>query len=95
MQAVALICSIVALAWAAATTPTSGRCAPGWHLATGIRQDGTFSCFAPLPECCGDSKGECELVPCPPHVEIRSRIYCTGGTVPIVVDHETVGCQRE
>jgi hypothetical protein len=27
-------------------------------------------------------------------IEIHSRIYCTGGSVPIVVDDRTVGCTR-
>ena len=27
-------------------------------------------------------------------VEIHSRVYCTGGSSPIVVDDRTVGCTR-
>lgn len=27
-------------------------------------------------------------------LEIQSRVYCTGGSIPIVVDDRTVGCTR-
>ena len=32
---------------------------------------------------------------CPdPKIKIRGKIYCTGGTQPIIVDYKIVGCQR-
>lgn len=83
-----VVAIIVALA-----PPT--RCPPGWSLAEGVRRNGEFACYAPLPKCCGDARGPCEAVACPRVEVTRSRIYCTNGTQPIVVDHRTVGCQRQ
>lgn len=78
--------------------PPVAQCPPNWWLGEGVRRTGpdvgSFACYAPLAKCCGEPAGIVCEKPCP-DVEIRrSRIYCTGGAKPIVVDFRTVGCQR-
>jgi hypothetical protein len=66
------------------------RCPEGWSV-NGIRPDGSYECLSPIPRGCGEPVGDSP--PCPPTTLSRGRIYCTGGSVPIVVDNRTVGCQ--
>lgn len=79
-----------------AVLPVSS-CPPGWHN-NGVRRyddRGAFECEAPLPPCCGEPAGvlECQRQ-CSPVQRFHSRIYCTGGSLPIVVNERTVGCSR-
>lgn len=74
-----------------------GTCPPQWHH-NGVRRytdRGAFECEAKLPPCCGEPAGalECQRQ-CPAVQRFHSRIYCTGGTLPIVVNERTIGCQR-
>jgi hypothetical protein len=71
---------------------SSGRCPAGWSLGEGVRRTGEFACYSPPPHDCGEPRGPNER-PCPTPVKARGRIHCTGGSVPIVVDERTVGCQ--
>lgn len=75
-------------------TPARATC-PSGHYVNGIRPSGAFSC---LPTPVGDPEydgtyGKPDRSVQPPG-ELESRIYCTGGTHPVVRDHRTVGCQR-
>jgi hypothetical protein len=84
--------SFVALAWCAATHPTAARCPSGWHVAT-LKPSGAFACaLTPERRVC-DSKGGCDDDK--PDPEVRGRLYCTGGAVPIQgTDGRAVGCMR-
>lgn len=72
--------------------PSRAQCPVGWSLHEGVRRSGEFACYGPLAERCGDAREYTD--PCPKPEITRSRIYCTGGSRPIVVDFRTVGCQR-
>lgn len=75
--------------------PTRARCPIGYDLRTGIRSDGRFECW---PSPTGPSEWDGTWArperSVQPDGVIESRIYCTGGARPIVVDARTVGCQR-
>jgi hypothetical protein len=76
----------------AVTLPDRARCEPGWSLHEGVRLDGSYACYGPLkPPGCGDAAGDWK--PCQKPEIKRSRVYCTNGHRPIVVDERTVGCQ--
>lgn len=77
--------------------PNKAQCPKGWHN-NGVRRFedvGAFECEAPLPACCGEpvKYGGCSTA-CPSVQRFHSRIYCTGGSRPIVVNERTVGCSR-
>lgn len=78
----ALLTGIILLV-ARVREPTRASCPKDWWLDTGIRRDGSFRCARP-------SKNEAP----PPPGHLGGRIYCTGGSVPIIVGVRTVGCQR-
>ncbi len=81
--------------------PTSARCPDGFYLSEGIRTQplgrepvGSFACERPPIGGDDDVLTGKSTARSRPGV-IRSRIYCTGGTIPIVRrDGVTVGCQR-
>jgi hypothetical protein len=91
------VVSIVLLCVAFATHPQRAQCPAGWGLDTGVRRNGSFECWSPPAAQCRDAmpgraSDECHAkYPEPVHVD--SQIWCTGGTRPIVVDEQTVGCQ--
>ena len=70
------------------------RCCTGFYV-EGVRPSGVTRCVKALPdlhpeECwgrhaCPDTKESAPWYPL--------AIYCTGGSVPIVVDERTIGCQ--
>jgi hypothetical protein len=70
-------------------------CPPGTYV-SGVRPDGTSMCVTAPPPGCDEPAGTArEQLPC--HYDekrVPFKIYCTGGTRPIVVDAHTVGCQR-
>lgn len=80
--------------------PTSATCPRGYALLEGVRTQplgaqprGAFTCARP-PIGGDDDALTGESTARDQPGEIRSRIYCTGGAVPILVNHRTVGCQR-
>jgi hypothetical protein len=91
---ISLLLSELLLCWSMLAHPRAARCPDGWWLRDGIRRDGSFSCRR--PPLGGDDDvltGRSTAVDQPG--ELRARIYCTGGAVPIVrEDGRTVGCQR-
>jgi hypothetical protein len=78
--------TVVALCYAAATQPESARCPPGTILLTGIRRSGSFTAWTPGRGVeARTKKGTLvERVSEPPAPVVKSRIYCTGGTQPVV-----------
>jgi len=62
----------------------------------GVRPNGMSACVTAPPPGCDEPAGTArEQRPCV-YDERRTafRIYCTGGTRPIVIDARTIGCQR-
>ena len=94
VEAILSLTSIMLFVVAIAIYPSSATCPPGTYLGEGIRRTGDFACYSTITACCGEPKGPCEGIPCPEQKIERSRIYCTGGSRPIVVDYRSVGCQR-
>jgi hypothetical protein len=93
------IVAFVVTVMLASVLPPVAQCPRGWNLQEGVRRDGPdvgeFACYAPLPPCCGEPAGKLECQrQCPAVDRFHSRIYCTGGAKPIIVDERTVGCQR-
>lgn len=89
--------TIVMLCAATVVRPKRATCPRTWALDTGVRTDGSYSCWSPpAPECNNTMPGrdsdECHAR-YPAAVHIDSRIYCTNNQQPIVVDGATVGCQ--
>lgn len=97
-QILLAVVSTVLLMVAALSRPSAARCASGYVLIEGVRiagpEVGSYVCEKAPPPNCGEAAGPFEGVPCPTAARYRSRIYCTGGAIPIVVDEKTVGCQR-
>lgn len=86
--------SLVVMAIAMVTRPTSAACPAGMHN-NGIRPSGRFEClFAPTgdPDADGTWRRPDRSTVRPG--ELAGRIYCTGGAHAIVVDDRVVGCQR-
>lgn len=74
--------------------PTAASCPPGRDLRTGIRRDGRFECWsAPVGDPDWDGTWNRPERGVQADDAISSRIFCTGGSVPIVVDARRVGCQ--
>lgn len=73
---------------------TRAQCPPTMFV-NGIRPSGFFQC---LPKPGGDPDddgiiGHPDLA-ADPDGELYGRLWCTGGSHPIIVDSRTVGCQR-
>jgi hypothetical protein len=90
------IVSVLTILVCCALQPTHARCPRGWYLDDGVRRSGVYTCGRDLV---GDPNrdgtyGRPDISVKPPG-EIWGRIYCTGGSHPIVSDDNvTVGCQR-
>lgn len=92
IQILLTIASSLLLLLAQFTRPTTARTPEGWYV-NGIRPDGRYEVrMAPIlrekkcsPSC---------VNPDEPDLHYRSRIYCTGGSRPIVINHRRVGCSR-
>lgn len=91
------VMSLLIIVVAIAARPTRAQCPRGFYLDAGIRTSGpdvgAFSCRRPPIGGDDDVLTGRETAIEQPGV-LRSRIYCTGGTMPVVVNHRTVGCQR-
>lgn len=97
-ELLAAIATLAILCCAAAVRPIRARCPWDLDLRTGVRRDGSFTCWphpsgpAGIEEWDGTWQHPERSVQ--PSWRIGGRIYCTNGTRPIVVDYQTVGCQR-
>lgn len=85
------LASVVCLCAAMVAQPQRARCPPRWRN-DGVRRDGSFECLRPLVGGVDDQPGTEDNAVQPPG-ELLGRIYCTGGSVPVVVDARTVGCE--
>jgi hypothetical protein len=90
----ALLSSIVLLV-ASMTRPDRASCPPGFALTEGVRADGRFTCHAiPSARWTRGPRGGWVDVSPDDNDKIESRVYCTGGTRPVVVRGVAVSCQR-
>lgn len=78
--------SLAIIVVAAVVQPERAQCPRGSYLHTGVRMSGRFECARTLLGRENDAEQ-------PPGI-LHGRIYCTGGSSPIVVNERTVGCQR-
>jgi hypothetical protein len=96
MQLALLPLSLIMMLLSAMCQYQRGGCPPGWYV-DGCQANGVYACHIdPPPEipARGPRGGWVDLSQ-PLDLEYRSRIYCTGGAVPISLpDGRTVGCQR-
>lgn len=87
------IVTLIVLFTVAVIRPERIRAPVGYNV-EGVRPDGSTTIRVAPPRSCGE--------PIPPNNQpcthrdrsFGARIYCTGGTLPIVVDERTIGCQR-
>lgn len=88
------LATVLVLCLAMATQPRRASCPVGWYV-NGIRPTGSFEC-RPIPIGNPDYDGTWgkpdRSIERPG--AILGRLYCTGGTHPIVRNERTVGCQR-
>lgn len=88
------LATVVILCCSMALRPKHARCPDGW-LVNGIRPSGRFDCLRvpggdPMYDGAGGMPDRSYGKP----GVVGGRLYCTGGSHPIVVDYQTVGCQR-
>lgn len=89
-----LIASICLFIWCILFQPVSFHTPDGWYV-NGIRKDGVFW-FIHKPNGHPDNDGTYGK-PDDSSDDFRflkGKIYCTGGTYPIVLNESVVGCQR-
>lgn len=88
-----IVLTVVLLLFVAFARPERAHAPPGWHF-EGIRPSGETTLRHAPPPNCGEPVPPYDQ-PCPRDERaIGTRIFCTGGALPIVVDSQTVGCQR-
>lgn len=95
----AAIATLAILCCSFVVRPTHARCPWDLDLRTGVRPDGRFTCWPHPsgPRGVEDWDGTWERPERShqPSWRLGGRVFCTGGSRPIVVDYQTVGCQRE
>lgn len=77
--------------------PQRAQCPKGWFV-EGVRSSGATQCRRELVDDPLDWPGEDRRDRDrrdikPDNVALPLQVYCTGGSLPIVVDSRTVGCQ--
>lgn len=83
-----VIATIALLCFAMVAQPKRASCPDGWWV-DGVSPSGVFGCAFV------DRRDRREWPPLDAlPIEVGSRIYCTGGARPVVVDSTNVGCQR-
>lgn len=94
MTAVFLALSALVLLCAAIIRPQHATCPRGYELLTGVRSDGRFTCHERTTERWQRANGGgWRDVSQESHVELRGRVYCSGGMRPVISAGEVVGCQ--
>ena len=95
IEALGTVGSMLLLLWACATHQQHFTCAPGWWLPEGVRRDGDFACRrVPVGPELRDGRGVLIDRSEQPDGIVESRVYCTGGSVPVIGDDgRTVSCQ--
>lgn len=82
---IACVATIVAMLASTLTEPQRAHCPRGYYV-NGVRPSGQYECRQSPP---ADDNAPDEI-----GLYYSARVYCTGGTHPIVVSYHTVGCQR-
>ena len=82
-----LVCLVIAIVVGVLALPRVARCPAGYWV-NGIRPSGAYQCIKV------EGVQEWPAIDSKPEDVIEGQIACTGGALPIVVDHRTVGCQR-
>ena len=91
LDVLAAIGTIALLLVAMCARPLEGQCPRGFYV-DGVRPSGVYGCI-PAPPREPDARGHEPDPPPRNDPEVESRIYCTGGTIPIVCNDRVVGCQ--
>lgn len=94
-EVIAILASIVCLCVSVVIRPVKAACPTHWYV-NGIRPSGEFSC-RPVPAIVpSEERPPYKPLPLAPidDVEFKSRIYCSGGFVPVVLGGREVGCRR-
>lgn len=74
--------------------PDHARCVAGWYL-NGVRPSGEFECRPVLGDAASDLDDARARRDFHDERAVRGRIYCTGGSHPVIgADGASVGCQR-
>jgi len=95
IEAALAILSTILIAWSCVSRPTTGACAKGWWLPNGIRENGVYACErVPVGGEHRDERGILHDDSIQQPGKLAGRIYCTGGSVPIITSERAVGCQR-
>jgi hypothetical protein len=94
IEALCSLATAALLLAAMVVEPTRARCPAGWYV-NGVKPTGRFECLRvpggnPLYDGAGGWPNRAIDYP----GSLRGRIYCTGGTHPVVVNYRVVGCQR-
>lgn len=88
------LASVLLLCCAAATRPRVAWCPPDWYV-NGVRPSGLYECRrAPGGEPLYDGAAGYPDRTVDRPGWLVGRIYCTGGSRPVVVTERVVGCQR-
>jgi len=94
------IASVILLCYSVIVQPARAECWPGWYVAN-LRPSGAYTCHrVPGGDTLYDGAGGFPDRTVDRTGEVHGRIYCTGGSHPIVVlahreaDARVVGCQR-
>lgn len=66
---------------------------PGGFYAEGVRPNGDSQCRQVPPAGCGEPRPPNDRPCVGEGYVIPSKVYCTNGTSPILVNERTVGCQ--
>lgn len=91
---VGLIVSVGLFMAAIVIHPHRARCPRSYYLDAGIQPSGVYSCVPDLVGGEDAPAGRVDLTYQPPGF-YQSKIYCTGGLLPVVTDEgRTVGCRR-
>lgn len=79
-------CSVILISMGVLFAPARLACPIGTYLSDGVSRAGWFVCRRTLTGTENDAEQ-------PPGVLVN-KVYCTGGSVPIVINERTVGCTR-
>lgn len=91
----AFLLSLLVSLVSAITRPSTAIC-PDGYANQGVRPDGQYRCRprSALPDITIGARDQVIDDPTLDEKELSGRIYCSGGSAPIVVNEKTVGCMR-
>lgn len=92
-EVVCALASQVMLCLAFIMHPSHATCPTGWY-AEGVRPGGQLACRPVVGQPERDIDDARAGIQSHDERVLQSRVYCTGGSHPIVIDARTIGCQR-